>query len=104
MIFRRDPQLRAILKTRARRKQRSAVKPFKLKTHSTMLTATMMKLLRDAEDIRFSDYVFPGVNGGPMSDSTISKIMREIHNDEVNLGRSGFLDQQTGKRQSLIHI
>ena len=72
----------------------------KLKTrhHTVPLTAPMMKLLRDAEDIRFSDYVFPGVNGGPMSDSTISKIMREIHNDEVNLGRSGFLDQQTGKR------
>ncbi len=72
----------------------------KLKTrhHTVPLTEPMLKLLRDAAELRFNDYVFPGVNGGAMSDNTLSKIMRDIHTDEVKLGRPGFVDQQTGKR------
>ena len=33
-----------------------------------------------------------------MSDATISKLMREIHNEEIETGRRGFFDEETGKR------
>ena len=33
-----------------------------------------------------------------MSDSTISKLMREMHKEDVKAGGVGFVDQQTGKR------
>lgn len=72
----------------------------KLKTrpHQVPLTESMLSLLHDVKRESRSKYVFASVQGRPMSDSTISKIMREMHAEELAAGRTGFLDFQTGAR------
>ncbi len=72
----------------------------KLKTrdHKVPLTEPMLELLRAVKQEQNGEYVFAGLNGCPMSENTISKLMREVHLEEIAAGRKGFLDQQTGKR------
>ncbi len=47
-------------------------------------------------------YVFPSPKDGPMSDMTISAVMRRIHAAEVKEGRPGFLDPQS-RRPAVPH-
>lgn len=70
----------------------------KLKTrdHKVPLTEPMLTLLREVKQEQSSDYVFAGLNGCPMSENTISKLMWEVHLEQIAAGRKGFLDQQTG--------
>ncbi|MEZ5998113.1 MAG: tyrosine-type recombinase/integrase [Hyphomonas sp.] len=72
----------------------------KLKTrdHKVPLTEPMLEVLRAVRLEKNGKYVFVGPDDQPMSDNTISKLMRELHAEEIAAGRKGFVDQQTGAR------
>ena len=69
----------------------------KEREHQVPITQRMLNVLRQMEELRESEYVFPSAKGGPLSDNTLSKMMRHIHGHEIKDGRPGFLDQQSGR-------
>ena len=61
--------------------------------HRVPLCARAVELLREAEMVRGDDLVFPSATGKPMSDSTLSKLVRELDIEAVPHGfRSSFRD------------
>lgn len=76
---------------------RRASKIFKSdKARRIPLTADMIALLKSLPRIQGSKYVFPAVRGGELSDATLGKVMRSIHEAEIEAGRTGFVDVATG--------
>jgi integrase len=63
------------------------------KAHSVPLTAPALAILREIPRVAGSDIVFWGASGGPLSDMTLSAIMRRMKVDAVPHGfRSSFRD------------
>lgn len=65
--------------------------------HRVPLPASAVALLRSLPRFAGTDLVFPGPRGGPMSDMTISAVMRRMHDSEVKAGRPGWLDPRSGQ-------
>lgn len=65
--------------------------------HRVPLPEAAVALLRDLPRFAGSDLIFPGPRGGPMSDMTISAVMRRMHEAETKAGRPGWLDPRAGK-------
>lgn len=72
----------------------------KLKTryHKVPLTAPMLGILQEAKQIHRSEFVFAGSGGHPMSENTMSKLMREILDAEVEQGRRLFLINKPARK------
>ncbi len=63
------------------------------KEHRVPLSARALTLLREAAELRQNDLVFPSATARPMSDNTLSKLLRELGIDAVPHGfRSSFRD------------
>lgn len=62
------------------------------------LTDAMIDLLKALPRLEGSNYVFWADRGGALSDATLGKAMRSIHEAEVNAGKAGFVDAATGER------
>lgn len=63
------------------------------KEHRVPLSATALKLIKNQPQIVGSDVVFPGTKGGPLSDMTLTAVMRRMKVDAVPHGfRSTFRD------------
>jgi integrase len=67
--------------------------------HRVPLTDAAVALLRGQSDHRLaeSDLVFPGARGKPISDASLSAVMRKMHKAEIRAGRKGWLDPQSGR-------
>ena len=64
-----------------------------LREHRVPLSAGASAVFADAAHLRDGDLVFPSVTGRPMSDATLSKLIRELGIDAVPHGfRSSFRD------------
>ena len=62
------------------------------------LTEAMAKLLQSVPKLAGSDLVFWAPRGGPLSDATLGKQMRIIHEVDIRNGGVGYLDAKTGER------
>jgi integrase len=65
--------------------------------HRVPLTDEAVALLKAVPRFRGSDLVFPAIRGGPLSDMSLSAVMRRMQEAEVTAGRVGFLDVRNGR-------
>ena len=62
------------------------------------LTATMMALLEGLTRLAGSNLVFSATRGGALSDATLDKVMRTIHEADLKAGGAGHVDAKTGEQ------
>ena len=60
------------------------------------LTDDMLALLKSLPTMQDSEFVFWAPRGGPLSDATLGKVMRSIHEADQKAGGKGFVDPATG--------
>ncbi|MFG6516772.1 tyrosine-type recombinase/integrase [Sulfitobacter sp. 1A13496] len=65
--------------------------------HRVPLSPEAVKLLKAVPQVEGSDYVFPAVRGGSLSDMALSGVMRRMQEAEVRTGRKGWLDPRSGR-------
>lgn len=56
------------------------------------LTEPAIRLLRALPRMVGSSYIFPSAKGGPLSDNTLSKLMKDMHRADVKRGGEGYWD------------
>jgi integrase len=61
------------------------------------LTPSMFSLLEGLPRLKGCDYVFWAPKGGALSDATLSKMMRTIHEADLADGGKGFVDVRSGE-------
>jgi len=66
------------------------------KPHRVPLTDAMVALLESVP--RLGDLVFSATCGGSLSDATMGKVMRVIHEADLKAGGKGFADARTGEQ------
>ena len=62
------------------------------------LTDDMVALLEAVPRFEGSDLVFPAPRGGALSDATLGKVMRSIHEADIKAGGKGYVDAATGEQ------
>ncbi len=67
------------------------------KEHRVPLSDEAKRLLKALFKIKDNDLVFPAPRGGKLSDMSITMLIRRMHQDELDAGRSGFLDPKQNK-------
>lgn len=68
------------------------------KDHHIPLSDAAIKLLKSLPRIEGTAYVFPGLKKGKtISDSTMNKLIRQMHDAEVMAGRGGYIDVKQGR-------
>lgn len=67
------------------------------KAKSVPLTPAMIALLQSLPRIEGCKYVFHALRGGALSDATIGKAMRSLHDADLEAGGKGFVDKQSGE-------
>ena len=67
------------------------------KEHRVPLSDEAKRLLKTLFKIKDNDLVFPAPRGGKLSDMSITMLIRRMHQDELDAGRSGFLDPKQNK-------
>ena len=68
------------------------------KDHHIPLSDAAVRLLLSIPRIEGIDYVFPGIKKGKtISDSTMNKLIRQMHDNEVKAGRAGYIDVKQGR-------
>ncbi|MBL9062743.1 site-specific integrase [Tabrizicola sp.] len=70
--------------------------------HRVPLTVEAVDLLKALPRLDGTSLVFPGVKGGPLSDMTLSMLMRRLHTAAVERGGTGYLDR-VSKRPAVPH-
>jgi len=77
--------------------RRSSKIPTNADAKTVPLTPAMIDLLKSLPRLEGSDYVFWAPKGGALSDATIGKVMRSLHEDDVLAGNKGFVDVRSGE-------
>ena len=67
------------------------------KPHRVPLSDAALAVLDALPRYKGSEYVFPAVRGGALSDMTISAVTRRMHKSNVQAGGEGWTDPQTGR-------
>lgn len=68
------------------------------KDHHIPLSDAAVRLLLSIPRIEGIDYVFPGIKKGKtISDGTMNKLIRQMHDNEVKAGRAGYIDVKQGR-------
>ena len=75
--------------------RKSSKIPVTGRAHRVPLTEPMTDLLESLP--RMGELAFTAPRGGSLSDATLGKVMRSIHEDDVAEGGSGYVDAQTGE-------
>lgn len=65
--------------------------------HRVPLSSEAVRLLESCSRTRGSRLIFPGKSGNPLSDNTLSKLIKDMHEQAVNKGGKGYLDKQQGR-------
>jgi integrase len=60
------------------------------------LTPAMLSMLQSLPRLKGCDYVFWAARGGALSDATIGKAMRSLHEADIEQGGKGFVDVKSG--------
>lgn len=66
------------------------------KEHRVALSKDAVAILKVMQE-RGGQYVFPAVRGGMLSDATLSKVMKDMHEREEKAGRRGWIDRTSGR-------
>lgn len=64
----------------------------KRREHRIPLTPAMTALLVSLPRMAGTDLIFPSTRSGPMSDMTLSAVMKRMHAKEIDAGRKGWFD------------
>jgi integrase len=64
----------------------------KRREHRVPLTPAMTALLVSLPRMAGTDLIFPPTRSGPMSDMTLSAVMKRMHATEIDAGRKGWFD------------
>jgi integrase len=72
------------------------------KEHRVPLTAEAAVLLRSLPRMKGTSHVFYAARGGPLSDMSISALMRRMQQAETKAGRKGWVDPRN-KRRAVPH-
>jgi integrase len=67
------------------------------KEHRVTLTDAAVALLKKMPRLNASPYVFAAPREGQLSDMTLSAVMRRMHKDDVEAGRTGYVDRQSSR-------
>lgn len=70
--------------------------------HRVPLSPALIALLTALPRMAGTNLVFPSTQSRPMSDMTLSAVMKRMHNDEISSGRKGWLDP-VQKRPAVPH-
>lgn len=70
--------------------------------HSVPLADSALTLLNALPRMAGNDLVFPATRGGPLSDMTISKAMKDMHARDIKAGGAGFVDKDS-ERPAVPH-
>ena len=62
------------------------------------LTDDMVTLLKKLPKMKDVNLVFWAPRGGPLSDATLGKVMRTVHEADIKSGGNGFVDAATGEQ------
>ncbi|MEH6386394.1 MULTISPECIES: site-specific integrase [Pseudomonas] len=62
--------------------------------HRVPLSSEAVRLLETCSRTRGSTLIFPGKSGNPLSDNTLSKLIKDMHEQAVNKGGKGYIDKQ----------
>jgi len=65
--------------------------------HIVPLSPDVVAILKALPRMEGDNTVFFAPRGGPLSDMTISAVMKRMHEGETKLGRAGWIDRQSGK-------
>ncbi len=65
--------------------------------HRVPLSGPAVAILRGQPVMEGSPYIFAAPKGGALSDMALSAVMRKMHQAELDAGRKGWLDPQTGR-------
>lgn len=65
--------------------------------HRVPLSDAAVDLLEATPRMDRSEFVFPAVRGGALSDMSLSAVMRRMQEAEVKAGRAGWLDPSSGR-------
>jgi integrase len=57
------------------------------KTHKVPLSAQVLAIIAEMQEIRVNNYVFPGSSGGRLGDGTLLKMLRLMKLNVTGLGR-----------------
>ena len=68
------------------------------KAHTVPLSDQAIALLNAQERRSDSEFIFPAVRGGMVSDATLSATVKRMHEDELKAGGNGWIDPETGRR------
>ncbi|WP_299776858.1 site-specific integrase [uncultured Roseobacter sp.] len=70
--------------------------------HRVPLSADAIDLLNKLPRFEGNSYIFFAARGGPLSDMSMSAVMRRMQEAEVKLGRAGFVDPRSN-RPAVLH-
>ncbi|WP_226553583.1 tyrosine-type recombinase/integrase [Celeribacter naphthalenivorans] len=65
--------------------------------HRVALSPAAVELLQNLPRMEGSDFMFPAVRGGMLSDMSVSAVMRRMQADAEKAGQPGWLDARSGK-------
>lgn len=68
-----------------------------VREHRVPLSDTAFKVLTDTPRFHGSDLLFTAARGGMLSDMTISKAMKRVHELQLKRGGQGFIDSRSGR-------
>lgn len=71
--------------------------PLGSETKTVPLTPAMIALLQGLPRLTGCNYVFWAPRGGALSDATIAKAMRAVHEADIHEGGKGFVDARSGE-------
>ncbi len=65
--------------------------------HRVPLSDRAIEILKQTPRFEGSNHVFPATKGGALSDMTLSKHMKDMHERELKADRKGWLDSKSGR-------
>lgn len=65
--------------------------------HVVTLSNAAINLLKALPRIVGSNLLFPAPRGGELSDATVGKVIKRMHEDETKAGRTGWIDPKSGR-------
>jgi integrase len=68
------------------------------KEHRIPLSDAAIRLLESLPRVAGSEFIFPGTKEGKaISDATMNKLIRQMHESEIQAGRAGYIDTKQGR-------
>ena len=67
------------------------------KEHRVPLSAAALAILKAVPRMHGSEFVFPAIKGGTLSDATLSEVIKRMHESRVKAGEPGYIEPSSGR-------